>query len=507
MKRLFEILLCAGFISVLVSFTFPTKKKSVYVFNYENVLGTSCEIKIDAKTPELANKAEQAALQEVDRLNAILSGYDSSSEFSHWSRTLNIPVPISQDLFQVLGQFDKWNKKTKGAINASAELGNKIWKLAAKNNREPSQEELRNAVRLMVKPHWKLDSNAKTATRLDEVPIRLNSFTKSYIIEKASEEAAKVIGVSGVLVNIGGDMVIRGSHTENILISNPKADAENDDPIDEIRVQGKAVATSGNYRRGEWVNGIWHSHILDPRTAIPSDDIISATVISKDPVLAGVLATAFNVLNPEESQVLAAEFPDLDYFIRNKEGKVWKSEGWNRNQIPFTPNMNSKPHALIPGGKEWDAKYELVLNLELAEIEGIRVHRPFVAVWVVDKDKKPVRSIALWYNKPKYLDDMHAWYDAYYSRFTAGNNSVSSTTSATRSPGKYKIKWDGKDDQGQLVKLGTYTLMVEVAREHGTYQLMNHSFDFTKKVEPFQFSPNTEVSSASVEYLKKGNEE
>ncbi|MEQ1587685.1 MAG: DUF2271 domain-containing protein, partial [Cyclobacteriaceae bacterium] len=41
----------------------------VYQFNYENVLGTSFELKVVASSGHLASTAERVALAEIDRLN------------------------------------------------------------------------------------------------------------------------------------------------------------------------------------------------------------------------------------------------------------------------------------------------------------------------------------------------------------------------------------------------------------------------------------------------------
>ena len=96
---------------------------------------------------------------------------------------------------------------------------------------------------------------------------------------------------------------------------------------------------------------------------------------------------------------------------------------------------------------------------------------------------------------------MRLWYSTYYDVFTSENNNISSTTSATRGPGKYTLKWDGKDDKGNLVKQGKYTINIEVAREHGTYQLYNQEMEF-KKPEQVTLAPNTEIASASLDYHK-----
>jgi len=488
----------------LSSATTPTGKHiTVYVSDYENVLGTSMEIKIAANKQINAEKAENAALAEVDRLNKILSGYDSSSEFSRWMKADKKPVEISSDLFEVLSLFEQWRIKSNGALDASAETVSKLWRDAAKKDRLPSATEITNAVNLVRQQHYVLNAEKHTALRCSDAPLILNSFAKSYIMDKAARAALAVEGITGLVVNIGGDIVVRGEHSEQIQVSNPKADAENDPPLAELLVRNKTVATSGNYRRGELIQGKWYSHIVDPRTGQPAGAVISATVMADNATDAGALATALNVISPEQAAQLVALVPGAEYMLITSTGKRFESTGWKKSELTKTvQDQNIIPYA----GKDkvWDTNYELVINLELATIEGMRVHRPFVAVWVVDDKKKPVRQIALWYNKPKWLNEIRSWYATYKESFSTSGNNISSTSSATRSPGKYSLKWDGKDDNGSLVKQGTYTVYIEAAREHGTYQLMSQEIT-VKNPQHLDIPGNAEVASASLEYRKKSD--
>ncbi len=450
----------------------PAGLNELYISDYENVLGTSMEIKISADAQRNAAKAESAALAEIDRLNKILSGYDPSSEFSQWMKSDKKPIAVSSDLYEVLSLFEQWRIKSKGALDASAETISKLWRDAAKQSRIPTSAEIANAVSIVRQQHYVLNEQNHTALHTSDAPLILNSFAKSYIMNKAANAAMATPGVKGMVVNIGGDILVRGEHMEQIQVANPRADAENDPPVSRIEISNKTIATSGNYRRGEQIGGKWYSHIVDPRTGLPAEGIISATVIADKATDAGALATALNVLSPEEVKQLVATVPGAEYMLITTEGKKIESEGWKKQELPETkPNINNVPSATQD--KVWDTNYEMVINLELATIEGMRVHRPYVAVWVVDGEKKPVRQIALWYNKPRWLNEMHSWYAAYYGNFSAGSNNISSTTSATRAPGKYSLKWDGKDDKGNLVKQGSYTIYIEAAREHGTYQLMS----------------------------------
>ena len=153
---------------------------------------------------------------------------------------------------------------------------------------------------------------------------------------------------------------------------------------------------------------------------------------------------------------------------------------------------------------QWNPDYELTINVELAQLQGFG-RRPFVAVWVEDADKKSVRTISVWFNRDRWLHELRAWYSANYSSFAAGSGSMASVSSATRSAGKYSLKWDGKDDKGNYVKPGKYTIFIEAAREHGTYQLMSQEMNFKGTAQQATIAGNVEVASVSLDYKKKSD--
>src|SRR4051812_45939847 len=148
-------------------------RAETFRFHYENVLGTSMEVTVLASSQEGANAAAAAVLDRIDADAKILSGYDPASEFSRWFATRGQAVPVSAELYDVLGMFDDWRGRTGGALDASAEAVSRVWKQAASLERLPSDDELAAAVRLVRQPHWRLDPVAHTATHLDATPIVL----------------------------------------------------------------------------------------------------------------------------------------------------------------------------------------------------------------------------------------------------------------------------------------------------------------------------------------------
>ncbi len=351
----------------------------------------------------------------------------------------------------------------------------------------------------------------RTATHTSDAPLALNSFVKSYIAGRAAQAALDSSGAKGVVINIGGDLVVRGDWTEAVDVSDPKSDAENGVPIARLMIRDRTVATSGDYRRGVEIAGRHYSHIVDPRTGMTAEQIISSTVIAKSPAVAGALATALSVLTVEESARLVASIPGVDYLLVTNSGEKIVSEGWSSYKAPFAPPAVATPKraatyqtvAAQSGASFWDQKYELAITIDLSLIEGYRVHRPYVAVWIENENHTPVRTIALWFGKYKYLNELRAWSRDETARSQGEDTHImNSVSSATRPPGKYNFRWDGKDDFGTLVKAGKYNVMIEAAREHGSYQLMHQEMDFNSSPKQFQLPGDIEIASATLDYHK-----
>jgi hypothetical protein len=153
--------------------------------------------------------------------------------------------------------------------------------------------------------------------------------------------------------------------------------------------------------------------------------------------------------------------------------------------------------------KKWDASMELAIDVTIATIEGRRVRRPYVAVWLEDSAGKPVRTLSLWVQKerpgPRWHPDLRRWWRNEDGR----DKLVETVSSATRGPGKYSLAWDGKNDAGKYVDQGKYTLVIEAAREHGTYAVMKKEIEVGKKPFKNSIEGNVEIEGATVEYRKR----
>jgi FAD:protein FMN transferase len=475
-----------------------------WTFHHEHVLGTSLELKVRAETFGDARRAEQAALAEIDRQDLILSAWRPQSEFSRWATTRFQPVPVSRELYEVLSAFDSWRAQTGGALDPSVESAIRLWQRAAGEGRRPTSSEIAETIEAMQQLHWQLDEKHRMATRLTDVPLALASFAKSYISSHAADAALRA-GASGVMLNVGGDIVVRGALQQWVDIADPRAATENDSAVERILVRNRAVATSGGYRRSvdflraASIGAPKHSHIIDPRTALPTSHVLSSTVVAEDATTAGALATAFSVLSVQESEELARTLPRVEYLLLTAEGERIASPGWSGATVE--PAAYTPAHG--PAAGAWNAGFALNIGLELPRIDDARYRRPYVAVWVEDSDHFPVRTLALWFAKPRWLPELKQWYrDDQVRNLSEGTDISRTISSATRPPGRYTLKWDGKDNEGKLVKAGKYTVVVEAAREHGGYQIERHEMIFDGQPQQATLDAGKEMGTVTLDYGK-----
>ena len=506
----------------------PSAQADVFTFHHEQVLGTSLEIQVQADSEEVATEAEERVLAEIERLSALFSTYTADSEFSRWQRSARVPVPISQELFDLLTDCERWHARSGGAFDPGVEHLSRLWRAAEQRNLLPTPEAIETARATARQAHWRLDPSALTATRLSDCPLTLNAVAKGTIVEAACRAACASRQVQGLLVNLGGDLRACGTTVQEVRITDPRQDAVNAPSLDRIFVADRAVATSGNYRRGFRIAGRRYSHILDPRTGRPADGIASATVVARSSADADALATLCNILPVQESLALVASLDDVECLLVTDDGRQHRSPHWSELQSPrlfrFAGQLaqaaaqssarddSDELHAdePAPGDDKPPAAVsellELIVKFELNQPESAQYRRPYVAIWLEDAEQQPVRTALLWMQTrqpgPRWHRDMLRWYRTEGVRKrTGGGDLIRTLAGATRGPGEYKTLFDGFDDGGRPLAPGKYTLYIEAVREKGTYQLIRQPLTLgNRPIAETKLKGNIEIKSASFEY-------
>ena len=138
---------------------------------------------------------------------------------------------------------------------------------------------------------------------------------------------------------------------------------------------------------------------------------------------------------------------------------------------------------------------------------GSRYRRPYVAIWLEDRDGFPVKTGVLWLQTnqpgPRWHRDLTRWYRNDRMRKLAENtNLIDGISGPTRGPGNYRTHFDGTDNTGKQLPHGEYTLCLEAAREHGTYKIIREKIHWGNEgIAKRNLKGNIEIPMASYHFI------
>ena len=146
---------------------------------------------------------------------------------------------------------------------------------------------------------------------------------------------------------------------------------------------------------------------------------------------------------------------------------------------------------------------EISLNVEVPRINAAEYHRPYVAVWVEGEGQKSVADLAVWYQQTdgteghgtKWLPDLRQWWRKSGRTLKVP---VDGVTGPTRPVGKHAIRFDHKHPSLAKLPAGSYTLVVEAAREVGGRELLKIPFDWKGKPSNGSAQGKTELGKVTL---------
>jgi FAD:protein FMN transferase len=228
--------------------------------------------------------AVDAAIDEVRRLDEMLSNYKPDSEWSGVNRrAAKGPVAVSRNLFEVLSACDGYSRASEGAFDITVGPLMKVWGFYKGSGHLPHRAEIAAAMAKVGYRHVRLDSQAHTV-RFDREGVELDpgGIGKGYAVDRMVEVLRKK-GVRSALVAGSGSSIYgmgappsepRGWHIE---IKDPRDSART---VTDLYLKDMSMSTSGSYEKFFRAEGRTYAHIMDPRTGYPAQGSLSVSVVA-----------------------------------------------------------------------------------------------------------------------------------------------------------------------------------------------------------------------------------
>lgn len=261
-------------------------------------------------------KAADAALAEVNRLEQLLSRTRPESQISLLNQRAGDPTPVGLDreVIALISASKGFSKETCGAFDITIAPVMDAWGFGQSGQedayRVPSNQKLESLLSLVDADKLTLTTEGGALAEVG-MAVDLGAVAKGYAAGQLIN-LLKSFDVENALLELGGNITALGTHPDGapwkIAVRDPQDESAY---LCVLPLRDATASTSGGYERFFEAGGKTYHHIIDPATGRPADTgLLSVTVISPNAARDDALSTALFVLGPEKA---------LDLWRRSEE--------------------------------------------------------------------------------------------------------------------------------------------------------------------------------------------
>jgi thiamine biosynthesis lipoprotein len=292
------------------------------------LMGNHFEISVVADDEDWANERIDEAVNEIRRIEKILTTFKDDSETNLINANAGIkPVKVSAEVFRLIQRSIRISEFTQGAFDITyGSIDKQLWNFDKNMTSLPDPKKAKKMVRLINYRNIILDETGQTVFLKEKgMRIGFGGIGKGYAAEMAKEVMKKNGVISGI-VNASGDLAAWGYQPDGspwtIGIAHPDAA---DKPFSFMKITDMAVATSGNYEKFVMINNKKYSHTINPRTGLPVAGIKSVTIISPNAELCDALATPVTIMGIKAGLNLINQLKQVECVIIDDDNKLYVS--------------------------------------------------------------------------------------------------------------------------------------------------------------------------------------
>ena len=276
-------------------------------------MGTYWSVRVAAlpvglELAELRQEIEQV----LEAVNAEMSTYRSDSVITAFNeaeagQVIDLPPAFATVLSEAL----YWAEVTQGAFDPTVGSLVDLWGFGPEGaiERVPSADQLAERMARVGWQQLDFDPALGGLAQPGGVRLDLSGIAKGWGVDAVAERLL-ALGIENFLVDIGGDLRVRGQRPDRqgwrVAIERPLAGGGEIHAV--LESTDAAIATSGDYRQFIELDGRRLSHLIDPMTGHPIDHAtISVTVVVERCLTADALATALHIMPPEQAWSFAVD--------------------------------------------------------------------------------------------------------------------------------------------------------------------------------------------------------
>jgi thiamine biosynthesis lipoprotein len=295
-------------------------------------MGSSFTVHFYAADAKQAAALMEAAFDEIERVEEMLSNYRPASELSRINRlAATQAVTTDSEMFALLERVLEHSRASGSAFDPTVGPLMRAWGFFRGQGRYPTTEELAKARATVGWQQVILDRETRTV-RFSSPGVELDpgAFGKGYAVDRVIELLAEA-GVTAALVDAASSTMRAlgappGEKGWKIEVPRPK---DRNQPLAMLALRDSALSTSGNYEKFFRLDGREYGHILDPRTGEPVQKMLQTTVTAPSGLESDILSTTVFVLGFDKGVTLLERVQGGSAIWVHAEPRGYKTIAWH----------------------------------------------------------------------------------------------------------------------------------------------------------------------------------
>jgi len=301
------------------------------------VMNTVAQFKLYGP-PMDVGKAFESAREAIIKVEKTCSIFDPKSEISRLNASAaDSPFKCSPLLWEILEHSRRFHRISGGSIDITVKPLMSLWGFHKKRGELPAQKDIEEALKTVGLEKAEFDDAKQTVKfNVKGMGFDLGGVAKGFALGKASEKVLSQ-GINRGMIKLGGNIrclpaAPPGRDSYKIGIQSP---FDKEEICGVASVIDSSIGTSGDYENYVVIEGRHYTHIMNPKTGRPVENMLSATIVTPQEIDSDALSKALFVDGPKAAQELCERIPrtqaliirldpaDSTKIIVEKFGSVW----------------------------------------------------------------------------------------------------------------------------------------------------------------------------------------
>jgi thiamine biosynthesis lipoprotein ApbE len=290
--------------------TIHSSENQQLVYKKKYVMGTVFEIAAYTESSEKAAAAIDKAMQEIVRMDDLMSNYKPGSALSILNRSAHFHAQtVPPDLYRVIEEAVQLSRISGGKFDITVAPLVNLWKAALSGDAVPSPEQRQQAEACIGYEKIQLIPPDRIAFQSSCLQLDLGAIGKGYAVDRAAE-ILRSSGIRNAFLNGGGSTIVAmgappGQTAWLVHLRDPSSKM---DPY--VMLKDQSVSTS-EQSASSLLGPESAGHIVDPMTGKPLQTQFAVSVIAPTATISDGLSTTLLLLGPEEGKSLAMRMTDV----------------------------------------------------------------------------------------------------------------------------------------------------------------------------------------------------